>query len=632
MKATFELDGIEINPPNNFRELGIEVNYDTDGNDQALTVTDWEFGVGDRSKGNDGNVMCLNQLYDKTGQQVIEGKPFKITLDDEAGKRYVLFDGMIDLWDAAYGSRDKFSGIVTAPAMEMGKIDWLNDRADSFTFEYLYSQGEFGRDMFVPVPYIIVKKQDAFEIVTTLVTTFLIIDKLKEEITKISQLITSAANPLEMSAIPRFVLQVTYLIGLFASLIPLVVRIMNMLMPPVKYHQTMYVKDLFQIGCDHIGLKFKSSILQQYPYNKMVVMPEKYNLTENTGPFAGLAGDLGFNNDKTGYFQGTFGDLIRKYKTMFFAKVVIANGVLYFEKQDFRLGTNGIKVPFSFENKDIFRLNKEHFIATMIVKFLTDLNDRHTIQEYPGTSVQVTLRPRIKSNPTRLLLKNFDEATIEFALGKRKASLTAIETILKDFLVIAQVYVTAVVSAINIAIDAINALIKILNGVLKALAIIGIKIKARIGSIKKLQTPNLPAAITNRIGMLKMESDYVSVAKVLIIDQATNPVNTKISPDNATYLNARYLFDNFHCLKSFVSINGSKPNQYKLRESDEIPFSFADFETIRNNNTIFTDEGTQGEALSIKYNPFRQTATITFKEEYVYITNLDAVIDEPTGK
>jgi hypothetical protein len=177
LRVRYYLDEIEINPPNNYEGLEIELNYDADGNKAALSVNEWEFGVGDPAKGNDGMIMCRNQLTNQTGVGVVQGKPFKITIDDENGQVHTLFDGYIDLWKARYER-----GKITAGAVEAGKIDWLNDFADSFTFDYLYQSGAFGSDRFVNVPYVVVKKQDTFEIIMTLVTIFILVDKIKQQI------------------------------------------------------------------------------------------------------------------------------------------------------------------------------------------------------------------------------------------------------------------------------------------------------------------------------------------------------------------------------------------------------------------------------------------------------------------
>lgn len=626
-RIRYYLDEIEINPPNNYKELEIELNYDQDGNQQALSINDWEFGVGDPSTGNDGMIMCRNQFSDQSGIGVVQGKPFRSTIDNETGTVYELFNGYLDLWKAKY-EREK----ITASAVQSGNIDWLNDYADSFTFDYLYSIGFFGKDKFVPVPYVIVKKQDGFEIVMTLVTIFVITDKLQEQIKEVSQLATGTTNPLELSTVPRFVLQILYIVALLVSLISFLAKIFNLLMPPVKFHNVMYVKDLFQIACSYMGLTFKSSILLNAPFNKMAIMPEKFNLTENTGIFAGLAGDFGVNNEKTGHFKGTFGDIIRMMKTMFYGKVVIDNGILYFEKHDFRLGSNGIQVPYSFANEQSFTLNYEDFYSTMIVSFMTDMNDRHTIQEYLGTSVQVTQTAKTAINQKMSLLRNLKEDRIQFALAKRKTELTIIESALQSFFSAIDATLGVLISAVNAAIKAINVLISAINKILKALAVIGIKIKVNLKTVKPLQKPKLSASISNRIGMIKMESDYVTIPKIFLIDESSNPKNTKLSPNNESVVNAKYLFDNFHYFKSFVPIDGKPTNQYLLRESDRFPFSFENYTQSLSNNAIFTPDGLTGEMLSLRFNPEKQYATCTYRVRKQYLSNLKIDIYEPDGQ
>lgn len=627
MKQVHKLLGQEINPPNNYAELSIELNWDVDGAGQALSINDWEFGVME-NENVDGAFILKKQFRDQNGVGILEGKEYQIVLSNERGKQYTIFNGYVDLWKARYDN-----GKVTAPAVETGSIDWLNDYADSFSFEYLYSIGFFDKSKFIPVPYIIVKKQDYFEIAMTLVTIFLIVDKIRDQITEIVKLVANSANPLEMTAIPRLILQIIYLILLFASLIPLIIRVITLLVPPVKYHNVMTVLDQFEIACRYMNLTFKSSILQSPRFAGMVIMPEKYNLNEgNTGIFAGIAGDLKNNNEKQGFFKGTFGDFIRAIKTMFYGKVVISDGILYFEPSDFKLGNNGITIPDRFDNKDSFTLNHEDFAATLIVSFMTDLNDRHTIQEYKGTSVQVSQVPRTSVFQQRSLMRGIYEARIPFALAKIKTELTVIEKLLLDFSAGIQVVLNIIVTTLNVAIIAINILIAVINKILQSLATIGIKIKIKLNPIKKIKTPHLAQMIKDRVGVMKMETDFVSVPKVFIIDQNSNARNTKISPRNAQYLNARYLFENFHYLKSFVELNGKPANQFLLKENTEFPFSFDDYETVRNNNAIFTPDGQEGELISLRFNPTKQTASCNYKVRHKYINNLKLDIYEPTGE
>lgn len=624
LRVTHVIDSVEINPPNNYSELEIELNYDGDGNKQALSINDWELGVGDPGKANDGMILSRNRLLDQSGLGSIEGLKYQIYIDNEEGVRYTLFDGYLDLWKAKYDR-----GKITASAVQTGKIDWINDFADSFTYDFLYNSGFFSKDKFISIPYVVVKKQDTFEIAMTLVTVFILTDKLQQQIAAIAQLAASTANPLEMSAIVRFVLQIIYLISLFISLIALLSRLFYMLMPPVKYHNGMYVKDLFEIACAYMGFTFKSSILQSDPFNRLVIIPEKFNLTQNTGILAGLEGDFKNNNEKLGYFKGTFGDLLRAFKTMFYAKIVIDNGVLYFEPWDFRLGVNGINVPYSFDNEESFSLNYDEFYATMILSFLTDLSDRHTIQEYKGTSIQITQTPKVVVDIKKSLCRGLSQYQIPFALAKKKTELTLVEKILSDFITAINALLKLIISSINLAIKAINALIRIINKILQALATIGIKIKIQLKPIKTLSAPNTGNLISNRIGMLKMESDYVSIPKLMLLDKASNSVNTKLSDDNVEHCNAGYLWDNFHYPKSFVSVNGKQNGQYLYRESDKFPFSFADFERSLNNNSVFTSDGLQGRAKTLKFNPYKQYATCSYRINKTYLSNIKEDRYEP---
>jgi len=627
MKQVYKLLGTEINPPNNYPELSLELNWDKDGAGQALSINDFEFGVMEND-GIDGAFILKKEFKDQTGVGILEGKELQITLSNERGKRYTIFDGYVDLWKARYDN-----GKVTAPAVETGSIDWLNDYSDSFSFEYLYSIGYFSKDKFIPVPYIIVKKQDWFEVAMTLVTIFLIVDKIREQITEIVKLVANSVNPLEMTAIPRLILQIVYLVLLFASLIPLIIRVITLLVPPVKYHNVMTVLDQFEIGCKYMNLQFRSSILQAPQWKGFVLMPEKYNVFEgNSGIFAGLAGDLKNNNEKIGYFKGTFGDYLRALKTMFNAKIVISDGVLYFEPFDFKLGNNGITIPDRFDNKDSFTLNHEDFNSTIIVSFMTDLNDRHTIQEYLGTSVQVSIVPKTAVFQQRSLLRSLNEVRIQFALGKTKTELTLIEELLLEFSKGIQVALTVIITTLNVAIIAINVLIEIIQNILKSLSTIGIKIKIKLEPIKKIKTPQLGQMIKDRVGVLKMETDYVTIPKVFIIDQSTTPRSTRMAARNKQLLNARYLYENYHYLKSFVESNGKPANQFVLKENPEFPFSFDDYETVRNNNAIFTPQGEEGELISLKFNPTKQTASCSYKIRRKYIYNLKQDIYEPTGE
>ena len=50
MQINYYIGGIEVEPPINQAEFGIELNFDKDDNsNQAVSLTEFEFGVGDKT-------------------------------------------------------------------------------------------------------------------------------------------------------------------------------------------------------------------------------------------------------------------------------------------------------------------------------------------------------------------------------------------------------------------------------------------------------------------------------------------------------------------------------------------------------------------------------------------------------
>ena len=328
MKQRHFIDGEEVETPLNYADLSIELNYDVDGNSQAISVNNWDWGVGDRNKQNDGYLRVKKHSDD--GLSFV-GLPHRVELDNEDGTSYILFDGYTDVGKAQF-----FHDKITTPSTEKGKLDWLNDVSDGISFAYLESIGKIKDTDFIKIPYCINKKQNAYEIIITVLTLFVVADKIKEQISTISEMTSSAGNQFEATVIIKLVLRILYILALLASVICLVIKLYNMLIQPVKYHYGMYVGKQIEKGLEYFGLKLSSSILQKAPYNKMAILPEKYKQTEQTGIFDGIQGVIDSTKLKgKGYYNGTFGELLRSMKQMFNAKIIIQDNVLYFENSSF---------------------------------------------------------------------------------------------------------------------------------------------------------------------------------------------------------------------------------------------------------------------------------------------------------
>lgn len=610
------INGIQVNDSNNIKELEIELNFDNDNNREAVSLTNFEFGVGDGRFTNDSYTILKQVLNDgfNGGVGVVEGVPFSVELDNQRGVTKELIQGYIDLWSAEYSN-----GTIKALVVPEGGIDWLNDKVDSFSFEYLESIGLITSANYVDVPYCINKKNYTIDYFICILTIYFVTDKIQEQINKLKEIVASLSNPFEATAIVRLVLLVLYIVVLISSLVSLVLQLFNMVIQPVKYLKAMYTKDLLQIGFSHLGLTFVSSIYQQFPYNQEVIIPEVYNVSS----LSGVIGNISTNNSNNGYFKGNFGEFLRTLKTKFNAKILINNGVVYFEKYDFTLSSPIYQLPDLLDSRYEYQLNKDEFKSNYIVSFAIDSNDKNTINEYTGTSVQVVQSPIVTNNTKMSLTKGLFEQRIGFALGKKKTELNAMEEILNVFFQTTGAILDVLIEAVNLAISAVNALIDILNDIIDALDFIGIDLGIEIPNVPRITLTGFSNLIENRIGMLVMENDFVEVPKNILIDS-----DGKIMNGNETYLSAEYLYDNFHYFQTFVG----GQNQYLLKTFDKINFTFSDFEKVLNNNRIFDGQGNEAILLSLKYNPYNETANGTFKVKTLYLTNLKETKIVPNGK
>lgn len=622
MIARYYINGQEVQRPINHSAVKYRIEFDQEQQTQTLGISELDFGVADLRDTKDAKVI-LRDIVNKGlsgGVGITEGVPLRIVLDSERGETIDTFNGYINLWDSQFDV-----GKLTAPIQQSGSLDWFNDQIDSFSFDYLESIGLISSVNYITIPYCIEKKQNALEIIILYVSVFVITDKLAEQLKELQQLLAETANPFStFSGTAKILAQVVYLAILLAALIGLLLQLFENIIQRNKFHYGMKVADMMEIGLKYLGYKFSSSIFQNSVYKDLILLPEKYQVGTNTGILSAIEGLIKDNKrEQTGYYKGTFGDFIRAFKLMFHAKIVIDNGVFYFEKYNFRKSESGITIHELWGDSNKFAFNYNDFKSNIKLSFMVDQQDRHTVKEYSGTAVQVIQKQKAVNNRQMVLTKGYDERTIPFALGKRKTALSNTEIVLHDLLETVQPAINIVIEITNQLINAINAVLGALRSLVNVLRRLGIRIKVDIKNIPKISKVNVSNQITNRIGMLKMESDYVAVPKLFFLN------NGKIV--NEQYLNARYLFEEFHTYGLFVARNDSPPNQYLIKEAKGIPFGFDQFKEVLKNNTIFTARGEKGEIISIELDPENQVADIEYKILKQYTNNIELQYLEPNG-
>lgn len=672
MDIQFLLNNIEVNPPNNYQDIFVQLNYDRDvesgENIPTVSTNTWEWGLGQQNDPLDGARIInawLNAGY------VTEGLPLQILLTDD-GNTQTLFDGYLDPQTAQYDC-----DLVSIDAVEKKQIDWLNSVADSVTYERLYNKGSITDSDFLSIPYIISTIPNSFQAMLAIISMFTMVYAFSAQLEALLENLAGALNPLQFMDIVKLVLRGVYVATLFTTLVVIIKQIINLLVQPVKYHKAMYTRVLLERGAAEFGYTFSSSIYSASSgYYNEVILPRKFNQNVNADKDDVLGWLNPTTTDTYGYYLGTFGDLIRKLKIKYNAKIFFVGNQLRLERKDYRLGAPIYQLP-PIEGQDFradaYRLNTEELISNKTIEFLLDGNDKNTYQRYSGTLTQIITSAKNVINPDYKLLKSFEERVIQFARGNRKNGYTIIENIIRGFAVAIDPLAEGIVSLFNGIMSIFETFFDIIDTVLGVLILVGINTSSQqiidgfndfldtlgvpravpiiltsgspliiflaldvdVDNLPRLEWDNIGNAIEDRPGMLLLENDFISVDKMFTIVPSSTPRDIDLSPTDFLYENTAFIYNEYHAIDSFVPSSGlPNANQYKIYTVDDVPFCFQDYLDVRNNNYILTADGKTAELLSLEWNVIsdKRTAKIRYRVNELYTNNLKEEIITLDGK
>lgn len=620
----FYLFNTIVKPPQNWQEMMLELNFDRDKtiNRVAVSITDWDFV-------RDNTDLIQKHIEDglTNGVGILEGIPFKIEIQ-QGSTVDVLFDGYLDLTQQPNLSKIKCS----VRAVEAFGIDWLNDVADSFTFDYLYREtGTITDSDFIKVPYIISSVPNYTNSVVALIGVYIMAGEVKDAIRNIAEFVASMPLYYVFSTYIRLIIYIIALILVIIALVKLLKDLMLLLIQPVKYHSGMRIRTLLQKGAEHLGMTFKSEFFDVGgEYEDTVIIPAKFYAPPNKKDkrLLGLT-DPKINQD--GFYKGTFGQLIRDIKQLVNGKIIIQGNELHLVRDDYSYtGNNYILPPI---DQPYYSTNADEFISNTYITFETDLSEKNTIQYYQGTAYQLTIQPVRVNFQNMVLMKGLNEVRIPFALAKKKKELTLPENIMNTFLKTIGKIVGAMVKAVNAVIKVLNKVIQAVNNVIKKLNQIGIKVKFQLPQIPLVNFPNFTDEFSNRIGMMLIEYDQFNVQKIVDLDIKSDPKQTKISNENSSILSGRHLYHTYYYVNSFIPTT-DKPNgnQYILKSFQKDKFTFSDYQKVKSNNYIFTSKGEEAYVNSLKWNPYKQQAEVDIRISQLYTNNLKSTDYEPDGQ
>lgn len=609
--------------PLNWRETGIELNFDRDmdGSQQQVTITDFEFV---REGADAINTHIRNGIT--TGNGVFEGLPLEIEVQ-RLGVTEVPFIGYIDLPKSTTFSKDR----CTVKCVESNRIDWLNDRADGFNFRHLFNEGFITKSDYLYMPYVLNTVPNYLTSGVSLVGIYVIKMQIQKDIDHLVELFAGLSNLIDVSAVVKVILNIAALAVEVLALVKLIKDLFNNLIQPVKYHACMSLKKQLDAGASYLGMTFHCPILETNPYQDTYIIPAKFYNPKNK-IYQGLLGFTARDISQEGFYNGTFGDLIRECKKLFNAKIQIRNNTeIWLIRNDEIIDSPQFTLPDIYN--PYFSLNANEFRSNRVISFQTDAQDKNTIQNYLGTSYQVITEPVRVGVVKNKLTNGLDETRLNFALANRKEGLTFPEELIYGLLNTIDTILGALTTIVNLTINVLNKAIKKINNFVKKLNALGLKITFNIPNIPTLNIPKISNLIENRIGMLTLEFDLFSINKICTIIEGKNDRFNKLHPQNYNYYSARELYNQFHFSESFMpSVARPNGNQYYIYNYEKVPFTFDDYEKVKNNNCIFTANGNHALIDKLKWNIFEQHADMRVRVNKLYTNNLIENYYEPNGQ
>ena len=592
-REIFELEGVKIDNPINYKDISIELNYDLNDPHAEATISTnvWELeGLG---------ADMVNARFEsglKGGVGVGEGMAYTYSVQNDNGKDVIL-DAYLDLasFDASFKC-----GRVSVPSKIRGGTDWLEESADTAEYNILFSNGTITTADWVKVPYVlstIPNNQDiAMLTISAFILTIEIIRAVKESGylgAELSGVFTT------LPAIAKLIFFIIYLAILIISLLKLISDLAMAIIQPTKYHTGMKLITLLEKGAEHLGMTFFSTIFENdEDWKNVIILPAKYR-TFRDPKDKKLFGSTKPRDESKGYFEGSFGTLLRYLITFFNAKVNVVDNVISLERIDFNPSKVVYKLPSV--KREAFGHNFEEWNKTYNLRFLIDESESNTVDTYKGTVTNVTPRAPVVNNKDMTSYGGAPiEKVIQFARGVRKTELTAPEeffnTIIGDFgpqLARAEKSLSAI-------------------------------------SRKRFSSGGLSSLFGNRIGMLLLEKDYFTTTKFIMYKLGNTPVENNVSLNNAVKVNTEYIYDNFHFVNSGVPTDDNPNANQWIREKARVGFCKEEFDLLKNNN-LFNAYGEVAKLESLKWNKYKGIADIVYRVNRLFL-QVEETKNTPDGE
>lgn len=673
----FYLEGNLVNPPYNWQDLETELSFENGNPQVTLNATKLQW-MADEAK-------ILNDWYNLGlygGLGIFEGPDLQITACTTEDN---IFTGIADMTDIETAWN---CDIVTTKIKDM-RVDTVKELLYSISFGALADPNAFPGN---PGPYsgawidnrlyadggdiheVLYQNNNVPDFVTFFTMVLAIYNmvlqaiQIAEDIAATISGIVAAATVAGAGAIA---LGVVELIGELLALILILIALVNLFEMAMDYIiSPVYSKlgnsplTMMQRACAYFGIKFKSSILENDPWDRLIHLPVKrcwdINQSVTRSVYLGFLSTYNTNQRMMydeiynfkhggyayGYPDGTVGQYLDDLATFFRAQARIildssGNPTLYLEREDYFYNLSTLTLPPISDQapfKNSYVTNASELNAFNMVEWQTDGSDVNTLHYYQGTSCYYQCYPKTVKKQKNVTLQNLKYTTLPYAHAQRKDKLTAEESIFNKVW---------------------NDFVFIPNVILTPLSKITKWIKKYWGTAPTINPLPTSPYSTNILGIMYLTNHVTSVPKMLIRgsrstfspmfkkSQQTTLTGWNIDPNNKGLVNmsypnlsARSLKQHFHYIDDPISVyppaypwSGTLAasragqtyyNQWRIYNDQVIPFCCSDYETVLNNNFLYDNSGRIGKFIKFSPQWFKGTAKVNYKIQDPYTYNLQA--------
>ena len=587
----FKLNGIqsEAHQPKELESLEIKATFDNLSFQPNITATEITF-INESAK-------LINDYIDNglntNGVGIFEGIPYEISLIGDTGQ-YEAFKGYIDLLGIKRNCDE-----VSVKLVSENDLNKFSERSQALTFGYLESLGLFPKSVLTPVPYCVNYIPDGMQLIVISISLYLITKELVETVPKIPEhttaviLAATPSIPIPSINVGNLIIQsiklallLVYAVMICLAIIKLIDSLFSELYSVKRWFRACKVEKLLSVACNHLGYTFSSSIFLTEPFKDLVFLPQKTakgTITENDSHQSlfshTIIDDTGVPNSlSSGY---TLYEILELCMNMFNAKILIKDSTVYLEPKTNKTFWE-LQSSYVLPNIEVLQreYNTNELNPNYIIKFATDVQDLNTIDNFTGTNYERITSPIKTNNSKYLNFGGLTEIDLKVGLGTRKETINPIEALLSGLATIVD----------------------------KTIGILGLN-------------SNYINSFIDRKGILQVSEHFGWKPKVLLIK------DKKLYPTNRTYLSAKYLYNTYHYINSFVANDWG--GQYEMYKDIIIPFCFHDFLKVINCGTFVTDKGEKGMFDELLWTFTEDYAKVSYRIQKPYTKNLKEIFIEP---